>query len=69
MPGAKRFQPLCFGQKAALIDAGGAGALRTEYGCKIVARRLDAGILCEGHFGVVHGRQEVRDFICSFLDR
>jgi glyoxylase-like metal-dependent hydrolase (beta-lactamase superfamily II) len=28
---------------------------------------LDADILCEGHFGVFHGKESVRDFIESFL--
>ncbi|HPA71942.1 MAG TPA: MBL fold metallo-hydrolase, partial [Spirochaetota bacterium] len=28
---------------------------------------LDADILCEGHFGVIRGKDEVRDFIESFL--
>ncbi|HRZ29088.1 MAG TPA: MBL fold metallo-hydrolase [Spirochaetota bacterium] len=28
---------------------------------------LEADILCEGHFGVYHGKDEVRDFIESFL--
>ncbi|MHC4780906.1 MAG: MBL fold metallo-hydrolase [Planctomycetota bacterium] len=28
---------------------------------------LDADILCEGHYGVVEGRERVRDFIRSFL--
>ena len=28
---------------------------------------LDADILCEGHFGIIKGKQEVRDFIGSFI--
>jgi len=28
---------------------------------------LDADILCEGHFGVYYGKEEVKDFIESFL--
>lgn len=28
---------------------------------------LEADILCEGHFGVFHGKDEVRDFIRSYL--
>ncbi|RJQ87309.1 MAG: MBL fold metallo-hydrolase [Desulfobacteraceae bacterium] len=28
---------------------------------------LDADILCEGHFGIFHGRDEVRKFIRSFI--
>lgn len=28
---------------------------------------LDADILCEGHFGIFHGRDEVRKFIQSFV--
>lgn len=30
-------------------------------------RSLQADILCEGHFGVFHGKEEVADFIESFL--
>jgi hypothetical protein len=28
---------------------------------------LEADILCEGHFGVFYGKEEVRDFIRSYL--
>jgi glyoxylase-like metal-dependent hydrolase (beta-lactamase superfamily II) len=28
---------------------------------------LDADILCEGHYGIIEGREEVADFISSFL--
>lgn len=28
---------------------------------------LEADILCEGHYGVIHGRDQVRSFIASFL--
>jgi hypothetical protein len=28
---------------------------------------LDADILCEGHFGIYRGKNEVRKFIGSFL--
>jgi len=28
---------------------------------------LEADILCEGHYGVIEGAQEVTDFIKSFL--
>ena len=28
---------------------------------------LEADILCEGHYGIIEGRQEVSDFISSFL--
>ena len=28
---------------------------------------LEADILCEGHFGVYHGKEDVRKFIRSFL--
>lgn len=30
---------------------------------------LDVDILCEGHYGVLNGKKEVRRFIQSFLDR
>lgn len=29
---------------------------------------LDADILCEGHYGVISGREKVRDFIRSFIN-
>jgi glyoxylase-like metal-dependent hydrolase (beta-lactamase superfamily II) len=29
---------------------------------------LEADILCEGHFGVYHGKERVRQFISSYLD-
>ena len=28
---------------------------------------LNADILCEGHYGVFHGKESVRDFIGSFI--
>ncbi len=28
---------------------------------------LDADVLCEGHYGVVRGKREVRNFIRSFM--
>ena len=28
---------------------------------------MDADILCEGHFGVIHGKDQVEGFITSFL--
>jgi hypothetical protein len=28
---------------------------------------LDADILCEGHYGIFHGKDKVRKFIQSFL--
>ena len=28
---------------------------------------LEADILCEGHFGIYHGKDKVRDFIESYL--
>jgi glyoxylase-like metal-dependent hydrolase (beta-lactamase superfamily II) len=30
---------------------------------------LEADILCEGHFGVYHGKEKVREFIQGYLDR
>jgi len=30
---------------------------------------LEAGILCEGHYGIINGTQEVTDFIKSFLNK
>jgi glyoxylase-like metal-dependent hydrolase (beta-lactamase superfamily II) len=29
--------------------------------------RLDANILCEGHYGVIRGKENVRDFINQFI--
>jgi glyoxylase-like metal-dependent hydrolase (beta-lactamase superfamily II) len=34
---------------------------------KLIALKID--ILCEGHYGVIRGRDRVEDFIRSFLDR
>jgi glyoxylase-like metal-dependent hydrolase (beta-lactamase superfamily II) len=28
---------------------------------------LDADILCEGHYGIYHGRQEIVRFVSSFM--
>jgi hypothetical protein len=28
---------------------------------------LEADVLCEGHYGVIRGKEEVADFIESFL--
>jgi hypothetical protein len=28
---------------------------------------LKADILCEGHYGVIRGKEEVKDFIASFM--
>lgn len=30
-------------------------------------RDLDADILCEGHYGIFHGKDRVREFIESFM--
>lgn len=30
---------------------------------------LDADILCEGHFGVIHGKEKVKKFITSYLEQ
>jgi len=31
--------------------------------------KMEADILCEGHFGIIRGRQEVREFISAYLER
>lgn len=46
---------------------GGVADIHTQLGCKIFARRLDADILCEGHFGIYSGKDKIQRFIKSFL--
>lgn len=45
---------------AALIDAGRGNSIDR-------LMQMQPDILCEGHFGVIHGRDNVRAFIAQYL--
>jgi hypothetical protein len=50
-----------FGEKAALIDDDYKRSLKFLAG-------LNADILCEGHFGIYQGKNEVSQFIQTYLE-
>jgi len=55
---------------AYLIYMDGRAAI-VDSGCGNATERLldlNADILCEGHYGVFHGKERVREFIGSFID-
>ena len=64
-----------FGAKAALIDAGGGSGhdnLVTNISEVLppgteIEYLLNADILCEGHFGIYQGKNEVSQFIRTYL--
>ncbi len=47
--------------------SGGAEKFRKEYGLKIISHSIDADILCEGHYGVIEGKEKVKRFIAQFV--